>query len=75
MVSSTEIPKAIENTNMVEGLIGIPVQPIMPAVKSRGMILGIRAINTILIEVNNSAITSAIIKIAKVILIARFFTR
>ena len=75
MVSSTEIPKAIENTRMVDGLIGMPVQPITPAVKSRGMMLGIRAINTIRTEVNRRAIKRAIKVIAREMLIARFFTR
>ena len=40
MVSSTEIPKAILNTNMVDGLIGIPKKPINPAVITNGKIFG-----------------------------------
>ena len=75
IVSSIEIPNAIENTRMVEGLIAIPVQPIIPAVNKRGIMLGISAINTILTDLNRSAITSAINRIAREMLIDRFFTR
>ena len=41
MVSSTEIPKAILKTNMVEGFMGTPIQPISPAVIINGNKLGI----------------------------------
>ena len=70
-----EIPNAIENTRMVEGLIAIPVQPIIPAVNKSGIMLGISAINTILTDLNRSAMTSAIRRIAREILIDRFLTR
>ena len=44
MVLSTEIPKAILKTRIVEGLSGIPANPIIPAVIKRGTIFGIREI-------------------------------
>ncbi len=48
MVSSTEIPNAILNTNMVEGLSGIPENPITPAVMISGSKLGISEMTIIL---------------------------
>ena len=45
MVSSTEIPKAILNTKMVEGFIGTPKYPINPAVITNGSKLGINETN------------------------------
>ena len=47
MVSSTEIPKAILKIRIVEGLIGIPMNPISQAVISKGNKLGIREIITV----------------------------
>jgi hypothetical protein len=41
MVSSTEIPKAMLKTKMVEGFRGIPKKPIIPAVIRRGVEFGI----------------------------------
>ncbi len=64
MVSSTEIPKAILNTKIVEGLIGIPKKPINPAVISNGSIFGIMEIKIILKDLNIQAINNAIKKIA-----------
>ena len=50
MVSSTEIPKAILNTKIVEGLMGTPTNPITPAVITSGNKLGINEITIILKE-------------------------
>ena len=47
-MSSTEIPKAILKISIVEGLIGIPMYPINPAVISNGSKFGIREIMIIL---------------------------
>ena len=41
MVSSTEIPNAILKTNIVEGFIGTPTKPIIPAVMTNGNKFGI----------------------------------
>ena len=54
-LSSTEIPKAILNTSMVEGFKGIPAYPIIPAVMSMGIRLGMREINTMRALMNKSA--------------------
>ena len=59
MVSSTEIPKAILNTRIVEGLIGIPKKPINPAVISNGNIFGMIEIKIILKDLNIQAINNA----------------
>jgi hypothetical protein len=40
MVLSTDIPKAILNTKMVEAFIGIPINPIVAAVNIKGITLG-----------------------------------
>ena len=40
MVSSTEIPNAILNTRIVDGLIGIPKNPIIAAVNNKGIKFG-----------------------------------
>ena len=50
MVSSTEIPKAILNMSIVEGFMGIPKNPINPAVVISGKRLGNRETNTILTD-------------------------
>ena len=55
-LSSTEIPKAILNTSMVEGFNGIPAYPIIPAVMSMGIKLGMSEIRTMRALVNNNAI-------------------
>ena len=75
MVSSTEIPNATENTRMVEGLIGMPVHPMTPAVNSNGSKLGIKAMPTMRALLKSRAITSAITKMARVMEMARFLTR
>ena len=51
-VSSTDIPKAIPNTNKVEGFKGIPKKPINPAVINKGNKFGIIETKTILNERN-----------------------
>ena len=52
IVSSTEIPKAILKTNIVEGFIGILKNPITPAVNNNGRIFGTKEIITILYDLN-----------------------
>ena len=52
MVSSTEIPKAILNTKIVEGFIGTPKYPITPAVTNSGNKFGIKEITIILNDLN-----------------------
>ena len=64
MVSSTDIPNATLKTRIVEGLRGIPENPITPAVVIRGNRLGIKEITIILNERNKKAINRAISKIA-----------
>ena len=64
-VSSTDIPKAIPNTNIVDGLSGIPKKPINPAVINNGSKLGIIETNTILIDRNIIATNPAVNKKAK----------
>ena len=54
-LSSTEMPKAILNTSMVEGFKGIPAYPIIPAVMSMGIRLGMSEIKTIRALMNNNA--------------------
>ena len=65
IVSSTEIPKAILNTKIVDGFMGILKKPIKPAVINSGNILGISEIKIILPDRNIHAIKMAINKIAK----------
>jgi hypothetical protein len=74
-VSSTEIPKAILKTRIVEGFMGIPRNPIIPAVTSSGNRLGIKETNIILKDLNIHAISKAISKIARESEIIRFLTR
>ena len=64
IVSSTEIPKAILKTKMVEGLRGIPENPITPAVIISGNKLGINEMTIILNDRNKYAINIAISKMA-----------
>ena len=75
MVSSTEIPNAIENTSNVEGLIGIPAYPIIPAVNNKGMKLGTNEATTILHDPNNKAIKKPITTMAIPKEMKRFVTR
>src|SRR5690606_29186340 len=65
MVSSTEIPKAILNTKIVEGFMGTPTKPITPAVIISGSKFGIKEITIILKLRNIHAINKAIKKMAK----------
>ena len=48
MVSSTEIPKAILKTKIVDGFIGMLKYPINPAVINNGNMFGINEIKIIL---------------------------
>ena len=74
-MSSTEIPKAILKTRSVEGFNGIPNQPIIPAVKSSGMKLGISETITIRHERKSIAIRIEIAIIAKIKLVNKLITR
>ena len=47
-MSSTEIPNAILKIRIVDGLMGIPMKPISPAVINKGKRFGIRDIIIIL---------------------------
>ena len=75
MVSSTEIPNAMLNTKMVEGLIGIWKKPITPAVTNRGMKFGINEATTMRHERNKIAMRIDMIMMAKNKLVNRFFTK
>ena len=57
--------KAILNTKIVEGFMGIPKNPIKPAVISNGSIFGIIEIKIILKDLNIQAINNEIKKIKK----------
>ena len=65
MVSSTEIPKAMLNTKMVEGLIGMSKNPINPAVINSGSMFGMIEIKIIRTDLNIQAINKAINTMAK----------
>src|SRR5690554_8224190 len=75
MVSSTDIPKAILNTRIVDGLTGIAKSPIIPAVTIKGIKLGTKEIITIRQERNKKAINRAIINTAMIKLVNRFLMR
>ncbi len=75
MVLSTEIPNAILKTKIVEALIGIPVNPIIAAVKIKGITFGVSDMITIRQEENMTAIKSEISTIARPRLVKRFFSR
>src|SRR5450830_1621798 len=75
MALSTDIPSAILNTMMVDGLIGIPAKPIMAAVISSGIILGIIDTRIMRNEENNKAMSSEINKMAIPTLSNRFLIR
>ena len=74
-LSSTEIPKAMLKTSMVEGFKGIPAKPMIPAVINIGMRFGIKDINTILQLINNSAMIKEIARTANVNENIRLFTK
>ena len=65
MVSSTDIPKAILNTKMVEGLIGIPKYPIRPPVTNNGNRFGISEIKIIWVDLNIQPMNTEINRMAK----------
>ena len=75
MVSSTEIPNAILNIKIVDGLIGIPMYPINAAVVIKGNKLGISDTITILTEENKTDINEAMSKMAKAKLVNKFSTK
>lgn len=75
MVSSTEIPKAILKTKMVDGFMGTPKYPISPAVIISGMMFGIREMIIILKDLNIKAINKEINNMANVNEMAKFFTK
>src|SRR5271157_6287140 len=60
MELSTEMPSAMLKIRMVDGLIGIPANPINAPVINWGIILGIKEIRIILQEVNKNASNMAI---------------
>ena len=64
MVSSTEIPKPMLKTKIVEGFIGMFKKPINPAVINKGKIFGSKEIRIICGERNIQAIKIAIKRIA-----------
>ena len=74
MVSSTEIPNAIENTNRVDGFRAIPNHPIIPAVNNNGIKFGIKETSTILQDLKRIAIKMAIARMAKSKLVKRLMT-
>ena len=75
MVSSTEIPKAILNTKMVEGLSGIPENPITPAVIINGSKFGMSEMIIILKDLNMYAINKAISRMARESEMIKFLIR
>ena len=75
MVPSTEIPKAMLNTRIVDALIGMPKYPMMAAVIICGMMLGIKATSTIRLLLNIQAIKMAIRTIANASEVKRLNTR
>src|SRR5664280_1663679 len=75
MELSTDIPRAILKIRMVEGLMGIPANPIRAAVISCGIRLGTSDIRIILQEVNKKASKIAITTTARSMLSQRFRIR
>ena len=73
IVSSTEIPKAILKTSIVEGFIGIFKNPITPAVNKSGSRLGTREMITILYDLNIYIIIKEINNMASDSEINKFF--
>ena len=74
-MSSTEIPKAMENTNRVEGFKGILKYPMIPAVIIKGTRLGIKEMTTIRGVLNNKAIKIDVTAMAKIKLCNKLLTR
>src|SRR5665811_169280 len=75
MVLSTEIPKAILNTRMVDAFMGISPNPIIAAVKTSGIRFGVKDIITILHDENIIAIKAEISRIANARLVNKFFSK
>lgn len=74
-LSSTEIPKAILKTSIVDGFKGIPAKPMIPAVINIGIRFGINEISTILQLMNKSAMIRDIARTANVNENIRLFTK
>ena len=74
-MSSIEIPKEIEKIRTVDGLTGIPNQPIRPAVINRGNKFGMIATTTILGVLNKIAIMIDIRTIASIKLNTRLLIK
>ncbi len=75
MVLSTEMPKAMLKTRIVEALMGIPANPIMAAVKIRGITLGVSDMMTMRHDENMTAMNTEISKMASPRLVNRFRKR
>ena len=75
MALSTVIPKAIPKTKSVDGFNGIWKYPIIPAVKSKGIMFGIIEIRMIVKDLNKNAISKAIEIIAKTKLCTKLIKR
>ena len=75
MVSSTDIPKAILKTKIVDGFMGIFKNPIRPAVINSGSMLGIKEMRIICGDRNIHAIKMAINRIARDKEITKFLIR
>ena len=68
MVTSIAIPNATLKINTVEGLMGMPVQPMIPAVSNNGITFGIREQISIRKDLNKYSIHNAINRNAHIIL-------
>ena len=68
MVISIAMPRATLNINTVEGFKATPAQPIIPAVTSNGITLGMREHNNILNERKRKSIQIAMSKNAHAML-------
>ena len=75
MVSSTEIPNAILNTKIVDGLSAISKYPIIAPVINSGIKFGIIEINTILNDLNIQDIKKEIKTITISKLKIKFFNK
>src|SRR6056297_3934755 len=62
-------------TRMVDAFIGIPVKPIMAAVKMSGITFGVSDMSTIRHDENIMAINNEISRIASPRLVNKFFSR
>ena len=75
MALSTDIPNAMLNIKIVDGLMEMAKKPIIPAVINWGIKFGINDITIILPEVNKRAIKAEMMMSANNKLVIRFFTR